>query len=85
MKNGLTAEELSEWRSHPVTQWILAVLRKGYQSNRAMLEGELWASGKCDPETLGRVKAQAELIEDLTETDEDEWNGWQSSLEQQRG
>jgi hypothetical protein len=36
----------------------------------------LWADGKCEPEALGRVKAQEELIEDLTEADANEWNEW---------
>jgi len=85
MTEKLTAEELEEWRSHPVTQWLLEVLRKGCASNRAMLEAELWAAGKCNPEALGRVKAQAELIEDLMESSEADWNGWADSFERQRG
>lgn len=80
----LTRDELDEWRSHPVTEWLLAILRKGAASNRAALQSRLWADGNCDPEELGRVKAQTELIEDLTEATHDDWNGWASHFEQQR-
>lgn len=68
-----------------MTEWLLEVLRKGCASNKAMLQGQLWASGKCDPEALGRVKAQEELIEDLMESTCEDWNGWSESFEQQRG
>lgn len=67
-----------------MTEWLLAVLRKGAESNRTALLGELWATGKCDPEALGRAKAQSELIEDLTETTCEEWNGWASHFEHKR-
>ena len=80
----LTQEELEEWRSNPVTEWLLAVLRKGCASNKAGLQAQLWADGKCDPETLGRVKAQEELIEDLMETGCEDWNGWSDAFEHQR-
>ncbi len=80
----LTREELEEWRSHPVTEWLLSVLRKGSDLNRASLQARLWANGSCEPADLAKVKAQIELIEDLTETTEEEWNGWFDALEHER-
>lgn len=81
----LTQDDLAEWRANPVTEWILAVLRKGYASNKAGLQAALWENGTCRPEDLARVKAQEQLIEDLTETSEEEWNGWADAFEHQRG
>lgn len=77
----LTDEMLEEWRSHPVTQRLLAILRKGAAHNRKSLEAQLWQEGQCNPEHLGRCKAQAELIEDLTEGTPDEWNQWADEFE----
>lgn len=76
----LTRDELEEWRSHPVTEWLLEVLRKGCQSNKAGLQAALWANGTCDPGDLGRVKAQEELIEDLMETGCEDWNQWMEAF-----
>lgn len=84
MTNKLTAEELEEWRSHPVTEKLLAILRKGTAANRRGLEAQLWASGSCSPEALGRVKASEELIEDLTDATNDEWEQWNEHFEHQR-
>lgn len=64
-----------------MTEWLLDVLRKGCVSNKAALQAQLWADGKCDPGTLGRVKAQEELIEDLTEVSHDDWNDWAKAFE----
>lgn len=80
----LTRDELDEWRSHPVTEWLLAVLRKGAAENKASLQSSLWETGSCNPETMGRVKAQGELIEDLEEATEDDWNEWADHYKQKR-
>jgi len=77
----LTQEELEEWRSHPVTERLLAILSKGYASNKASLQAQLWSDGRCDPETMGRVKASEQLIEDLTEATHEDWNGWAKAFE----
>ena len=77
----LTQDELDEWRGHPVTEWLLAVLRKGYQANKASLQAQLWSEGQCDPGALGRTKAQAELIEDMTEATCEDWNEWAKAFE----
>lgn len=79
-ENGLTRDELDEWRSHPVTERLLEVLRKGTAANKAALQASLWAKGSCDPEALGRVKAAEELIEDLTEATCEDWNSWMASF-----
>jgi hypothetical protein len=72
---------MQEWRSHPVTERLLEILRKGYASNKASLQAQLWAQGECDPATLGRVKAQEELLEDLMESTHEEWNDWAKAFE----
>lgn len=81
MSDNLTRDELDEWRTHPVTERLLEILRKGYQSNKASLQAQLWAEGGCDPATLGRVKAQEELLEDMTEATHEEWNDWAKAFE----
>jgi hypothetical protein len=45
------------------------------------LQAQLWAEGGCDPATLGRVKAQEELLEDLMEATHEEWNDWAKAFE----
>lgn len=80
----LEPEALEEWRAHPVTQWLLAVLRKGASQNRKALEAQLWQDGQCNPEHLGRCKAQEELIDDIADGDVDDWNEWSRHFEQQR-
>ncbi len=84
MTERLTKDALDEWRSHPVTEWLLSVLRRGAELNRASLQARLWADGSCNPADLAKTKAQIELIEDLTETNEDEWNDWATALEHER-
>lgn len=79
----LTADALEEWRAHPTTQWLLAVLRKVAAHNRKSLEAQLWQEGQCNPEHLGRCKAQAELIDDLIEGTADEFNEWNAHFDQQ--
>lgn len=69
-------EALAEWRANPVTQAVLEVLRKGAEWNKQRLQAVQWAQGTCDPEALGRCKAQIELVEDLEEATADEWNDW---------
>jgi hypothetical protein len=80
----LQPEALEEWREHPVTRFLLDVLRKGEAANKARLQALLWQSGACDPQTLGKAKAAEELIEDLTEATSEEWNDWAEHFEQQR-
>ncbi len=82
MTDALTADELEEWRSHPVTQKLLGILRKGAAANRNALQAQLWASGSCSPETMGRVKAAEELIEDLIEASAKEWEEWNEHFKQ---
>lgn len=82
--NKLKAEALEEWRAHPVTEWLLAVMRQGAATNKAGLQASLWASGECDQQALGRVKAQEELIEDLTDGTSDDWNSWAEHFKHQR-
>jgi len=84
MSEKLTADALDEWRDHPVTQKLLGILRKGAASNRKNLQDQLWASGTCDPETMGRVKASEELVEDLIEAEAKEWEEWNEHFEQKR-
>ena len=69
-------EALEEWREHPVTRQVLALLQEGADVNRAALASQLWLAGECDKEMLGRAKAQGELIEDLKEASADDFNGW---------
>jgi len=80
----LTREDLEEWRAHPVTERVLAILRLGAEVERKGLQSQLWAKGECDREMLGRVKAAEDLIEDLTETTCEEWNEWAEAFEQKR-
>ena len=80
----LTPEALEEWKANPTTEFILGVLKKGSAVNRAALERTLWSDGKCDPELMGRVKAQIELLEDLTDATPEEWNDWNEHFQQQR-
>ena len=72
----LKQDDLDVWREHPVTRRLLAVLRAGSRSNSENLRAQLWAEGQCDRESLGRVKAAEDLIEDLEEATADEWNEW---------
>jgi len=72
----LSAEALAEWRGSPVTQFLLAVLSKGAAANSEALKDSLWRTGECDDEHRGRVKAQVELVEDLTEAEAEDWNDW---------
>lgn len=81
MSEKLTKDQIDEWRTHPVTERLLSILHRGYQSNKASLQAQLWAEGQCDPATLGRVKAQEELLEDLSEGTHDEWNEWERAFE----
>jgi hypothetical protein len=67
-----------------VTEKLLAILRMGAAANRKDLMARLWADGKCEPEALGKVKAQEELIEDLMESTADDWNEWAGHFEQLR-
>jgi hypothetical protein len=80
----LTPEALEEWKANPTTEFILSVLSKGAAVNRAALERTLWSDGKCDPEAMGRVKAQIELLEDLTDATVEEWNDWFRHFEEHK-
>lgn len=75
-ENKLIQDDLDAWREHPVTRRLLETLKAGSQANSEGLRMQLWAEGQCNPEALGRVKAQAELIEDLIEASADDWNEW---------
>lgn len=82
--NKLQREALDEWRENPTTEWLLSVLRKGYEANRRALEANLWAEGQCDREAMGRCKAQEELIDDLMNATDEDFNGWAEHFEQKR-
>ena len=60
---------------------LLGILAKGYASNKQQFLDGVFASGSVDNETLGRIKAQNELIEDLKNANEEEWNQWNDKFE----
>ena len=74
-------ESLAEWREHPVTAVVLAILARGAASNKALLLDAMWESSVVDLERLGRAKAQAELIEDMMAATAEDWNEWSEHFE----
>lgn len=76
-ENSLKQETLDEWREHPVTRRILAVLRQAAEANRESQKSQMWASGQRDDVAFGHAQAQLQLIEDLTEASASDWNEWQ--------
>lgn len=81
MKDRLTAEQLEEWRSHPVTEWVFGLQRRMAQTHEEAVRQTLWNEGKCEPADLAKVKAEFELIEDLTESTHEDFNGWADAFE----
>lgn len=67
-----------------MTEYLLSVLRRGEAYNRQALMSAAWDTGTIPPEAMGRCKAAADLIEDLTETTADEWNQWSEAFDQKR-
>lgn len=72
----LKPEALAEWRSHPVTEFLLAVLAAVSETNRQHLLDRAWNQGDIPPADRGRVQAALNLVDDLKEAKAEDWNEW---------
>ena len=72
----LTDDDLKDWRSNPVTEQVLAALRKVGEARKAECLTKYWLSGEADPRQLDRAKSYLSLCDDLTEATASDINGW---------
>lgn len=59
-------EAFEEWLANPVTEHVLAVLKRTAEENRQQWLSESWGSGIADQSKLNVFKATAQAMEDLS-------------------
>ena len=58
-------DEFSDWKDHPVTQFVIAGLKRYAEAQQEAWSVHAWMSGNLDPIALAKAKTRAECFADL--------------------
>lgn len=64
--------DFNEWLGHPVTEWVLAVMRKMAARQRAEWSELAW-QGDLNPQLLTEAKVRADCYLAIPESAFDDW------------
>lgn len=68
-----SSEDFQAWRTHPVSQWVMEILRASATSHEAEWRKVSWEGGKADPLLLLELKTRADAYLAIEETTYEGW------------
>ena len=68
-----SAEEFAEWRQHPVTEWVLALMQAHAGSIKDKWAGEAWESPTLDEWALREARVMADCYRAIPDTAYESW------------
>lgn len=65
-------EDFAEWQKHPVTEWIIEMMRKAGEQQQSMWSSKAWSEG-LDPTLYQEAKIRADCYEDIPNSTYEDW------------
>lgn len=65
-------EEFKDWQGHPVTEWVLAMMKKQADSQKAMWAELAW-KGDLDPLLHKEAQVRADCYAAMPESSYEDW------------
>lgn len=66
------AEQFREWQGHPVTEWVMAVMRAHAGTMKAKWADIAWEGG-IDPDLLNEARVRADCYLAIPNSTLDDW------------
>ncbi len=72
----MTDEQLTEWRAHPVTEWLLDGMSKHFEHTKEGFKEDFWNGVDISPHRIAVAKAYEQLLETLRDGTAEELAGF---------
>lgn len=73
VRDAPSREDFAAWRDHPVTQFVMAGLRRNAGEHRDLWASESWNTGHADQAQLTVLRERADAMMGLVEADYEAW------------
>lgn len=75
----ISEEEFAEWQQHPVTEWVMAAMRREAAAKKQEWADIAWDKGHVDTPTLTEARVLAESYLAIPDTQYEVWSSLNDS------